>query len=104
MIRAAKKIYARKMNIITIITHFLKNYSNLNAMHCKKLWFQLLVCDVSNPKYGILGHWQSEVSILEMENFHTNLAFIRKTFNSKANISMKPQNTDFDFSGLQICI
>ena len=32
---------------------------------------------------------------LEMKNFHTHLGFTRQTFDSKANISTKPQNTDF---------
>ena len=37
----------------------------------------------------------SEVNTLEMENSHTHLVFIHKTFNSKTNISTKPQNIDF---------
>ena len=62
-------------------------------MHCEKLFMY-----VTSPKYGIFGHWLSEVNTLETKNFHTPLVF-----NSKANISMKPQNIlTFDFCGLQI--
>ena len=46
-------------------------------------------------KYGIFGHYLSEVNTPEIKDFHTLLVFIIKTFNSKSNVSTKPQNTDF---------
>ena len=39
---------------------------------------------------------------LKWKNFDTQLVFIYNTFNYKPKISTKPQNADFDFSGLQI--
>ena len=52
---------------------------------------------VRSQKYEISCHWLFEVNALEKKNFHTHLVFIRKTFNSEANISTKSQNADFGF-------
>ena len=50
---------------------------------------------VRSPKYGIfLAVWSK---LTWNEKFYTHLVFILKTFYSKANISGKPQNTDFLF-------
>ena len=56
--------------------------------------FKCLFTNVSSPKYGIFEHWLYEVDKLEMKSFHPHLVFIRKTFNSKVNISTKRQNID----------
>ena len=55
---------------------------------------------VRNSPY--FGHWLPDVNTLEMKNFDTRLGFICNTFNYKPKMSMKLQNADFDFSGLQI--
>ena len=56
--------------------------------------FNCCLMYVLGPKYGIFGHSLSKANTLEMKNFHTHLVFLRNTFNSKANILTKPQNTD----------
>ena len=87
------------MSIITIITNFCK--FTLTECIVRNHGFNCLFMFVRSPKYGIFGHRLSEVNTFEMKTFHTHLVFICKTFNSKANISMKPQILSFDFSGLR---
>ena len=57
---------------------------------------------VCSQKFGYFGHWLSDANTLEMENFHTHLVFICKTFNSKPKFQRNPKMLTFDFSGLQI--
>ena len=74
---------------------FFKLYSDLMRRIVRNHGFNCLVMYVRGSKYGIFGHWLSEVNTLEIKNFHTHLVFIFKIFNSEANISTKGQNTDF---------
>ena len=52
------------------------------------------MCLYSPKKKVILGHWLTEVNILEMKNLTYIYIFIHNNFNSKPKISTKPQNAD----------
>ena len=57
---------------------------------------------LSSPKYGIFGHWLSEVNTLELKNVHTHLVFIRKLSIPKKIFQRNLKILTHDFGGLQI--
>ena len=68
MVRAANESFARKMNIITIMTRFCK----FIPRQCDARYgFNCTLMYLSSPIYGIFGHWLSEVNTLEIKKFDT---------------------------------
>ena len=57
---------------------------------------------ISSPKYGIFGHWLSEVNKPEMKHFHPHLVLSVKLSNKKQIFRRNLKILTFDFSGLQI--
>ena len=57
---------------------------------------------VRSPKYGIFGHWLSEVNTLEMKNFHTDLSSSTKLSTPKQIIQQNLKMLTFGFRRLQI--
>ena len=52
------------------------------------------LCVYIDRNMVILGHWLTEVNILEMTNLTYIYIFICNNFNSKPKIPTKPQNAD----------
>ena len=103
-VRAANESYARKMNIITIITHFYEFTFNVIGCIVRIYGFNCTFMYVHSEKFEYFGHWLSDVNTLQIKDFDTHSVFICKTFNYKPKISVKPQNTDLISAGCKyIC-